>query len=469
MGSRVRAGSAALVLVVGAVVAGAPPSAASSRSPVASAAPAEGWGRDYNSGGFSSRLDDNATDVVTSPDGARVFTFGTSESPRHDSNYRIVAYDSSSGAQQWTKQYDAPAHGDDVPHGVVVSPDGLTVFVTGSSQGAGGTSDIFTIAYRASSGVTLWQVRSHSPAGVSAVGDAIAVTPDGAEVVVSGNSGNEHLLFAYDVDTGVRRWATRDEASYGSSVGVSPDGTKVVVTGHTGSDIQTVAYRTSDGRALWNKRFDGGHEDYPVDLVVSPDGSRVFVAGISEGPPSADFRTIAYRTSTGAQLWTRRADGAAHLDDSASSVDVTPDGATVIVTGTSRGTSRSEALTVAYDTATGTKRWSKRFANASQPVFVADGAANPVRKEFYVTGELGGSLEPPMRSKLVTIAYSTTTGTRLWTVIYDPGEFVSRGGLAVHPGGTDLFVVGTEFPLDFGGSIPDDPDNAFVTLDYRLR
>jgi outer membrane protein assembly factor BamB len=328
---------------------------------------------------------------------------------------------------------------------------------------------MFTIAYRASTGVTLWQARSHSPAGVSAVADAIAATPDGAEVVVSGNSGNEHLLFAYDADTGVRLWATRGEAAYASSVGVSPDGTKVVVTGHTDSDIETVAYNASTGSPLWNKRFDGGEEDYPVDLVISPDGSRVFVAGVSEGPPSADVTTIAYRTSTGARLWTRRADGAAHLDDSASSLDVTPDGATVIVTGTSRGTSRSEALTVAYDTATGIKRWSKRFANATQPVFVADGAANPVRTEFYVTGELGGSLEPPTLSKLVTIAYSTTTGTRLWTVIYDPGEFVSRGGLAVRPGGTDLFVVGTQFPLDFGGSIPDDPDNAFVTLDYRLR
>jgi outer membrane protein assembly factor BamB len=193
----------------------------------------------------------------------------------------------------------------------------------------------------------------------------------------------------------------------------------------------------------------------------------VFVVGTSEGGP--DFITIAYRATTGAQLWARRADGAAHRDDIGRSVDITHDGATVVVSGTSLNTSRSEALTIAYDTATGTKRWSKRFANADHAIDVTAVVTNPARSEVYITGSLNGSLEPATLPELLTIAYSTTSGTRLWTQRYDPGAWVFDGGLAIDPDGSDLFVVGGEFPLDFGGSIPDDLDYAFETFDYRLR
>src|SRR5207249_4133212 len=102
----------------------------------------------------------------------------------------------------------------------------------------------------------------------------------------------------------------------------SPDGTKVFVTGQSvgaGSsfwDFATVAYDAATGTALWTRRYDGAaHEnDFARSVAVSPDGTRVFVTGGSEGL-GYDYATVSYRASTGATLWVERYNGPANLDD----------------------------------------------------------------------------------------------------------------------------------------------------------
>jgi hypothetical protein len=73
---------------------------------------------------------------------------------------------------------------------------------------------------------------------------------------------------------------------------VSADGSEVFVTGGSqgmtrGSAYATVAYDGSSGAQLWVARYDGSPDrDGPAALGVSPDGSQVFVTGMSGGSPT---------------------------------------------------------------------------------------------------------------------------------------------------------------------------------------
>src|SRR5206468_10324660 len=120
---------------------------------------------------------------------------------------------------------------------------------------------------------------------------------------------------------------------HASSVAVSPDGSKVFVTGwsngSTGFDYATVAYDAETGDQLWATRYDGPDHasDSALDIKVSPDGSRVFVTGYSYATSTqTDYATIAYDAGSGTGLWTSRYNGPANGDDYAFALDVSPDG-----------------------------------------------------------------------------------------------------------------------------------------------
>jgi WD40 repeat protein len=86
-------------------------------------------------------------------------------------------------------------------------------------------------------------------------------------------------------------------------------------------------------------------------VAASPDGSKVFVTGSSQGAASGnDYATIAYDASTGASLWIRRYNGPGNGEDSASSIAASPDGSKVLVTGSSQGAaSGNDYATIAYE------------------------------------------------------------------------------------------------------------------------
>src|SRR6266704_3256231 len=127
-----------------------------------------------------------------------------------------------------------------------------------------------------------------------------------------------------------------------SAVAVSPSGTTVSVTGTSfgrggaSGDYATVAYSAATGRRLWVGRYNGPGNgfDGASALAVSPAGSRVFVTGHSYGRVTGfDYATVAYSAATGRQLWVSRYNGAGNGFDAAASVAVSPAGTAVFVTG----------------------------------------------------------------------------------------------------------------------------------------
>jgi DNA-binding beta-propeller fold protein YncE len=248
--------------------------------------------------------EDAAFSVAASPDGGRVFVTGSS-----DGNYATVAYQAATGTQLWVTRYNGPSNPGDGAGGisVAVAPGGRTVFVTGTSSKPNSVSGYATIAYRAATGTQLWAARYNAPGNGSSRASWLAVSPDGSKVFVTGASGGDDATVGYDATTGTQLWAARYNGpgnldDYATAVAVSPDGSRVFVTGpSTGAarhyDFATIAYRAATGGQLWAARYDGpgNRGGGSRAMAVSPDGSRVFVAGSIAGTTThADYATIAY-------------------------------------------------------------------------------------------------------------------------------------------------------------------------------
>jgi DNA-binding beta-propeller fold protein YncE len=322
------------------------------------------WAQRYNGTGNST---DEAQSVAVSPDGTKVFVTGDSKTSISGYDYATAAYNASNGTPLWVKLYNGLGNVDDFGKAVRVSPDGTKVFVTGYSYGGAINYDYATVAYDAATGAQLWARRFDGLAHGADYAQALTVSPDGAKVYVTGyanmgGSGNDYVTQAYSSLTGNAIWGkayngTGNSSDYAYSVAVSPDGSKVYVTGQSygqtsNYDYATIAINSTSGNSVWLRRYNGVHlgTDAAESVSVSPDGSKVYVTGYSEGSGSGyDYATIAMSSATGAPIWGQRYNGPGNSNDYAYAVGATPDGLYVYVTGYAySGASSNDYATVAY-------------------------------------------------------------------------------------------------------------------------
>jgi DNA-binding beta-propeller fold protein YncE len=243
---------------------------------------------------------------------------------------------------------------------------------------------------------------------------------------------------------------------------LSPDGGSLYWIGfHYGdptdyhqNDFITVKYQTGTAQLLWSKTYDGpaNGEDDPWGLALSPDGSMVYVTGVSVGGPAtkADQATVAYATSNGNQQWVSRFDSPNHGSDEGFGIAVSPDGATVYTAGDrSRGSGSNftrDLLATSIDATDGSVNWydfyngpgdytGNGFGDASFGVNVTpDGSTVYVSGTSYRTGT---------SFDLTTVGYDTS-GNRVWLGRYDgpaSGEDDLHGSL-LSPDGSQLYVIG---------------------------
>jgi WD40 repeat protein len=398
----------------------------------------------------SANTDDEATAMGVNPDGTTVFVTGfTGTNPPR---YATIGYDAATGARRWV------ARSDRTGGRLAVSPDGTTVFVTGGSTGTGSLLDYVTVAYDAVTGGQRWVADYDGPFMKDDFATALAVSPDGATVFVTGDSygrgtGTDYATVAYDTNTGDQRWVARyDAPGHGNEIAsalvVSPDGGTAFVTGQSAvfggfADYATVAYDATNGVQRWVARYDGpsNKEDAANAMGTSPDGTLVFVTGRSQGVGTGmdDYATLAYDTSTGAQQWVARYDGYRNGDDIGRALGVSPDGATVFVTGVTGGIDHGgDYGTVAYDASTGATRWLARYEGPGHSIDDATAlAVSPGGEDVVVTGSSVGS--NGASADYATVIYDAATGARRGVARVGPG---SASALGESPDGNAVFVTG---------------------------
>ena len=403
---------------------------------------------------YVSKGDDVATDVAASPDGSTVFVTGESPGPYYD--YATVAYDAATGVELWQSGYD---HGSiDKAQTLRTSPDGSRVFVTGTSFDSYSFWDFATVAYDAVSGQQLWVARFGGVRGADDQPFDLAVSPDGARVVVAGAacfisqaSCTDFTAVAYDASTGEQLWV----ADYGKewendvarAVTISPDGALAFVTGQVATmhgDYLTMAFDMTTGTSVWAAKYNGGEPrgDIAVSVAASKDGKLVLVTGSSASPTSLDYVTLAYAAATGKRRWLARFDGSAARDDTPSSLALSPDGSSVFVTGSSANPVNLDYATVAYAAATGQQKWASVYEGSGSGDDIASSLApSPDGSAVVVTGSSAGL---GSASDYATITYDSSTGAQRHLARYNgPGNAEDVAySLALSPSGSIAFVTG---------------------------
>jgi DNA-binding beta-propeller fold protein YncE len=200
--------------------------------------------------------DDYAAGLAVSPDGARVYVAGTVRGFSGSADYRTVALDAVSGARIRGFRFDSGLA--DRALAIAVDPDGSRFYVTGLGGG-----DFATVASSADGIVPLWVARYGNPGLTDA---ASAVAAAAGRVYVTGRSdngiyscegevsGSEYATVGYDAMTGSELWSAtysgnrRRDPDSATAVAVTPDGTSVFVSGTSDDgcrvtpDVATVSY-----------------------------------------------------------------------------------------------------------------------------------------------------------------------------------------------------------------------------------
>jgi hypothetical protein len=425
--------------------------------------PTQLWVATYN--GPANSYDDSAG-VAVNLDGSRVFVTGGSTGVGTGYDWASLAYAAATGGQLWATRYNGPGNGNDTPQAApVVSPDGSRFYVTGSvTLGDGTTQTIRTTAYNATTGSQLWGVFYLGPAGTNSSPRALALSPDGSRLFVTGWSHypsptfSKYVTIAYDTSSGSQLWVSEyhgpGTGGEGNALVLSPDGSRVFVTGvnsgvGTHVDFATVAYAAANGNELWVARYNGpgNYQDEGQTIGISGDGSRVFVAGESASGGnvgSFDYATVGYDANNGSQVWASRYNGPANDADWARKLTVA--GNRVLVTGGSPGMAAplQDFATIAYDTNGGQQLWVARYQgqdtqSALHSITRAIGL-NADGSHVFVTGQ-----SPGIATSLdyVTVGYRTSDGKQLWVARYDGPAHLSDTptGLAVR--GPNVYVTGS--------------------------
>jgi WD40 repeat protein len=411
-----------------------------------------------------------ASSEATNPSGTVAYVTGiTTKKATGLRDEVTVAYNAATGKQLWLARYQGMGRhprGDTGVPAITVSPDGATVYVAGDRARGTGHNDYLVLAYNAATGAQLWATSPLADASMAQY-HPVAVSPDSKTVYVTGTQDfvGSAALKSYDTialsaATGATVWDSQRRTPPHvrhtlTSIAVSPDGSRVFIAGSSG----IIALDPANGEQLWMLIYKQAYRRFHLSLAVRPDSSTLYVTGGSMAPGSVQhYWTAAIVAANGFKMWQATYHGPVTSGATGSTaIALSPDGSTVYVTGSAgQAGGLNEYATIGYDAATGHQLWQASYRTTQANDNAAGLAVSPDGSTVYATGTSAAS--SGSTADYATVAYNAGTGAQLWAARYavtgaqnDAAGVVASGGNAI--------VTGTSGPS--GG--PSD----FATVAYQ--
>jgi PQQ-like domain len=379
------------------------------------------------------------------------------------------------GRRDWVARYDGPRHKNDYPYTVAASPDGRSIFVSGTSyvRATGNCSDYATVAYDSLDGTQLWSAE-HDGSGSSCddVVDA-ALSADGALLFVTGtspsiDSSDDVVTVAYNTADGSVRWVAHEDGPFhardlGAGVFTSTDTRTVFVAGSfqvtpCEDDLDpcqyvaaAMAYDAMTGALRWRSEFDSP-EHTTLAAGIAGNGDTLFVPVTGLG---SSIHIVAFELSTGTQRWVATFNKVYEFED----IAVSADGRLVFLAGVGRDTRYRVA---AFDTADGSLRW---VVSRGSAIFdAASLGAPPTSGAVFFAAE--------SRFDYLVLSIDGEDGSTIWKARYDgPGGGDTPTGIVASTDGTRVYVTGsstrggTSYGPSFGTIAFNAADGTIIWLD----
>lgn len=362
--------------------------------------------------------------AALSPDESTVYVSGAygpdSPSCGGPSNQFVAAYDAASGALMWESMDD----GCFLSTQLAVSSDGRRLYVADDRP-------LRLIAYDATTGAREWSLSVPLPSsyffdqpwpqtGVTVRGDMVYLTTlrvnkegsahfglypwttavSAIRDEAAGPAGEERGVFLWNATLGRDTYPalTRSIVATPTTVAVVAESGFVYLTNENAdlgggcayddSRWKVVGLDPGTGATMWTNLVGSGKRNMPASIAASPDGRHIYVTGNTSNPATdsdidgagkcimREQTTVSYDAATGAEEWSttespppgfEEAYGGLFTQDG--DVVASPDGGTVYATGATFPawpTKKSSAVpgfvhTVAYDAATGAREWNSRW------------------------------------------------------------------------------------------------------------
>lgn len=365
--------------------------------------------------------------MALSPDGDTLYALGDVAEPGvYQYRTSVVAFESATGRRLWDKA-SFPFGINSIQTAITTLPDGSTqerlyAAGTGSATLGDGTKVPAgtAAAIDPANGDVVWSTKVPGATPDGSRFNELVVSPDGATVYAAGGEHRPDRLamnfatVAFRATDGTKLWEVRDEMTqplgfYGingaSDMAISPDGSRVLVTGldpvssgtigiPSTSPILTVAHDTATGAAVWRKAYGGpvaGETHFYFSMFqgmmgLSPDGrTAVVTAAINSASGTG---TVAYDVATGDQKWGVESAEPAHAYVFVNYIGFYP----TVVVGNDRafvsnrrgfGVSQYRTVTMAYSLGAGTLDWTGRLG--TNRTLLGGSAISADRRRVFVT------------------------------------------------------------------------------------
>jgi hypothetical protein len=265
----------------------------------------------YNNGG-----QDNGLAIKVGPTGIAYIAGLSAGTAATGLDYVIIKL-LANGAVAWVKRWDRgitnPANTADQANDICIDPVSGNVYVTGKSKNASGNFDVVTLKLNGLNGSVLWS-HIYAGSGLDDEGTGIVLSPSGAIVYITGNTinsttGSNIVTYALNANTGLSQWSpviTNGSANgIDKAKGIITLGTDIAVCGEitnntTGTDYFLRRYNGNTGATVFTRQYDFASTNNRATAIARDSAGNIGITGIALNGTIYQYHTVLY-TNSGTQ------------------------------------------------------------------------------------------------------------------------------------------------------------------------